>query len=449
MTHPELFSFLSLRSSLLCVASACLFGLAPQALAQPSLISTVPADTAQDVSPTTSVVFTFSEPMNVAATTADFSSVVLAPPFTPVPVPTTATWSVGNTVLTCKATAPAGFPANSVVTWQLDGENPAGDTLSESGVFMTGSGGGGTGYGTNAITSFVLGKIHQYVSDASGNPVPDPDLPYMFGANVGLASNVIASSITLRLPAGSVSNLTQNFLHKEIYYLAYMDTNLASLNNTFPDGNYSFTVQSTPTQTVPVTLPSTMQQPNAPKVSNFSALAAVDPTQPFVLSWAPFQGGAPSDFISVNVGSLFSTPDVGKVGALSGTATPVTIPAGTLPANSTNSLTIEFYRGAFVTNSSYVTAAYKATISDYDIVAKGSTPPPSDIVLTNVTLTSTGITFEIPPTTATVTVEYNVAPRTTGWLTLFTTNSLGAPITVSDPVSPSVPARFYRVRSGN
>lgn len=40
---------------------------------------------------------------------------------------------------------------------------------------------------------------------------------------------------------------------------------------------------------------------------------------------------------------LFQTPNYGQSGALSGTATSVTIPAATLPANSTNQANLVFY----------------------------------------------------------------------------------------------------------
>src|SRR5262249_32040862 len=79
------------------------------ASADPTIVSTVPANLAAGVSPTAAVVFTFSEPMDTANTEALF----LVPPFTT--LTTTAAWSANDTVLTCTPT-PA-FPANTNIIW--------------------------------------------------------------------------------------------------------------------------------------------------------------------------------------------------------------------------------------------------------------------------------------------------------------------------------------------
>ncbi len=423
-------------------AFVCLLSLVHVAKAQPSLVSSVPADGDFGVSPTTSVVFTFASAVDTSTTIVTFST------FGPTgitPIATTGGWSAGNTIFTCKATAAAGFPALSYIMWQFTYGGVPGD----SGGFMTSSGGGSTGSGTNAITSFVIQKINFYTNGPSGTPVLDDEAPYLFGAVTSLASNRTASSVTLKLPSGSVSNLTQTFGSPEDYYLVYSDTNATSFASTFPDGNYSFTVQALlSNQTVTVSLPAALQQPNAPTVINSTALAAVDPTKPFVLSWQPFQGGTASDFISVMIGDVFRTPDFGKPGALNGTATSVTIPAGTLPVDSTNTLSVDFYRGNFATNATYATAGYKVTTTQYEIVAKTSTPPASNVVLTNASVTAKGFTFDIQASAGPLTVEYNSTLVSTGWQTLLTTNSVGAPITITDPAPVTFPARFYRVRSG-
>src|SRR5262249_2234625 len=103
----------------------------------------------------------------------------------------------------------------------------------------TNSGGGVTGYGTNKITSFNLGKIYVYGQGPTGPPVPSSVAPFIFSGSTVLASNRSANSITLALPNNAVSNLTQNLLAKEDYYLSYFNASSNTLETTFPQGTYT------------------------------------------------------------------------------------------------------------------------------------------------------------------------------------------------------------------
>src|SRR6266545_1500040 len=87
-----------------------------QAQAQPTLVSSVPATGATGVSPTTTVVFTFSTAMDTDATAATFIDV--SDPFNP--ISTSPAWSAGNTVLTCTPTT--SFPANKTIYWSVSGQ---------------------------------------------------------------------------------------------------------------------------------------------------------------------------------------------------------------------------------------------------------------------------------------------------------------------------------------
>ncbi|HTD66458.1 MAG TPA: Ig-like domain-containing protein, partial [Candidatus Limnocylindria bacterium] len=232
--------------------------------AQPFIFSTVPANGASGVSPSASVVFTFSEQMDTVATTAEFrDSMTFAL------LPVSSVWSGANNVLTCTPT-PA-FPSAGFIVWIVEGENLPGDPIEgeTSGFFMTSGGGGGTGSGTNQITAFTVGKVHFYNQTSAGAPTLDVDVPYNFTATTVLASNRAANSVTVTLPTSAVSNLTQNILQPESFYLFSTWTDLPSFNANFPAGNYVFNVvAATSNQLVTVNLPESFAQPNAPHTTS-------------------------------------------------------------------------------------------------------------------------------------------------------------------------------------
>ena len=389
-----------------------------QVQAQPFITSVVPANGAGGVSPTASVVFTFSEQMDTAVTVAQFIDPMS--PFTP--IPTTQAWSANDTVLTCTPT-PA-FPSNRDIFWIVSGESLIGDPMDEEfGSFTTSSGGGG-GTGTNRITSFGVGKLHFYDQTSAGAAPLDPDTPYLFTATTILASNRSANDITVTLPTGAVSNLTQNFLQPESFFLFATYSNLSSFNTTFPAGAYVFNVMaSASNQQVTVNLPAGLTQPNAPHVANYAAAQSVNAAQPFQLSWDAFQGGTAADHISVSIGETFQSPDAGTAGALNGTATSITIPAGTLQPGSNYSATISFLRSSGTSNANYTTGAFVATSTEFNLATSSGTVT-APLVLTNAAWSNGTFTFDVFSSSGqSLTVEYSSTLLTNQWQPLLTTNS--------------------------
>jgi len=416
-----------------------------RAQADPSIISPPPAS---GVSPSAAVVFVFSEAMDPDATTSFFlDSTTFSQQ------PTTDVWSAGNTVLTCTPT-PA-FPANRMIIWSVDGANPNGDPLggTPGGFFTTGTGGGsvGSGSGTNAITSFAVGILHDYAQTSTALPALDSTAPYGFLAITSLSSNRTATNILLTLPTGSSSNLVQSFFAHEDYTLFAFDTNLTTFNATFPSGDYTFMVKSVSSnQTVVVNSPAGMVQPGAPHVNNYAAAQTVDPTQPFVLSWDAFPGGTATDYISVEVGDEFSSPDPDTPGSLTGTATSVTIPAGTLQAGSSYEGSIGFYRLVYATNNSgFTTAAYRATTTQFSLNTSSGSGTGGPLVLTNAIYTPANFSFDVLCAPGqTVTVDYRANLAAGSWQTLLTTNSPGSSFRVVAPQSATNPTLFFRARNG-
>src|SRR6185503_16292248 len=135
-----------------------------------------------------------------------------------------------------------------------------------------------------------------------------------FAGVTSLSSNRTATSVTLTMPVtGGVSNL----FHlpppsAELFLLSTYQTNLTSYDATFQPGNYSFFVQAaTSNQTVLVNLPTegTMPQPGAPHVTNYVAAQFVNPNQPFVLGWDAFPGGTATDYVDVDIGTNYGSPN--------------------------------------------------------------------------------------------------------------------------------------------
>jgi hypothetical protein len=359
-------------------------------------------------------------------------------------------WSAGNTVLTCTPQSP--FMANTTVTWTVDGESAGGDPMifPATGTFSTGTG-GSSGSGTNATTTFSVGKVHHYLQSSSAAPTLDPVMPYGFSGVTMLASNRTASSVTLTLPTGAVSNLTQLPPPSAgIFLLSTVTANLAGFDATFPAGNYSFFVQAPASnQTVIVNLPTTgtLPQPAVPRVTNYVAAQTVNPNQPFVLAWDAWSGGSATDHINVDIGDDFGSPDPGQPGALTGTAVGFVIPAGTLQPNTVYSSAIGFFRQVGSTNASYSTAAYRATYTEFTLQTGSGTT--GALTLTNASYASGSFRFDVVCTAGqNVTVEYKTNLSSIAWQLLFNTNSPGTRFRAVAPQAATNRLMFFRARSG-
>jgi hypothetical protein len=281
--------------------------------------------------------------------------------------------------------------------------------------------------------------------------MPDADTPYNFSAFTTLASNRTASGVSLTMPppSGGVSNLTQNFFAPETFFLFASSTNLSSINATFPFGDYVFNVMAASSnQQVHVNLASSLVQPNAPHTTNFAAAQAVDPAQPFRLGWDAFQNGTATDYISVDIGTNFSTAVPGTAGSLSGMARSVLIPAGTLQPDTSYDASIIFYRSIVTSNSSFTTFAYVATSTRFPLLTSGGAGS-APLVLTNGAWSGSAFSFDIISSPGqTLTVESSATLLPNEWQTLLTTNSPSGRVRITDPFSMFNPYLFYRARKG-
>ena len=430
-----------------CLATALLLARPGQAQVT---FSSNPTNGATGVSVTASVVFTFSGPMNPSFVLAPlFSSTSPAGSYT-----VNSAWSSGNTVLTCTPTSPTPqFAANATISWVFEAYDTGGNLVYGSGSFTTGSGGGSSGSGTNAITTFLVAKLNYWDQTSAGAPVPDANIPYYFTATTTLASNRTATSITLTLPTSAVSNLTETVAHPEDYYLYSGTTSSNAFETTFPQGVYTFKVYTNSLdQTVQVTLPTTMTQPNPPHITNFVAAQSVNATQAFTLDWDAFMGGTTTDYVWVVIGSttIWESPNPGTPGALNGTSTNVTIPANSLQANSNYTATIGFYHAIVTSNATYATTAFRATATQFSLDTVGGTAPRP--VVTNFVKSGSSFGFNVITTTGqalTVISSTNCALPLAQWPILLSTNSPGTVVHITDPRPATNRAMVYRVRNGS
>jgi hypothetical protein len=224
--------------------------------------------------------------------------------------------------------------------------------------------------------------------------------------------------------------------------------NLATFDATFPNGNYTFTVQApTSNQQVTVNLPASVTQPPVPHLSNFTAAQSVDASQPFTVRWDALPGGGASEYIFVQVGTAFRTPEPGSPGALYGTATSVVIPAGTLQPNTPYEGTLGFYRASTNTfGTSHVTAAFRATFIRFSLVTSG--PPGGALILTNTAWNGFFFSFDVLSAPGQRYIVDSATSANGPWLPLLTTNAPpSGRVEVFDLNSFNARSLFYRARN--
>jgi len=414
--------------------------------AQPTLLSTVPANNATGVSPSAAVVFTFSEAMNPSLTTAMFMDASSFPPAT---FTTTASWSADSRKLTC--TPNPAFPSNKMIVWMLDGESLAEETLdTEGGMFTTGTGGGSTGDCTNQVSSFTVAKAAFYEQTSAASPTLSADAPYAFVACSTVAcSNLTTTNISLRLPTSTLTNLPGTIIPGH-FSLTSIRASSAALESAYPNGDYGFNLQSSAgVLAATVNFPASLVTPNAPRLTNYAAAQTIDATKPFVLAWDAFTAGTTADWILVEIyGGVFTSGDFGVAGALNGTARGVTIPANTLKPASNYLASVTFYDMLCLTNSAtkHITLVYRGASTEFTLTTLGGTPA-TPLVLTNALRTGNVFAFDVTSAAGkTLIVESRTNLAMGEWEILLTTNSPAGRVHITDPRAVTNRSLFYRVR---
>jgi hypothetical protein len=196
---------------------------------------------------------------------------------------------------------------------------------------------GGASRVPDASLAYVF-KSAKYDQTGATTVQTAAEKPFRFDAAVIGTSSTSLSAARVSVPGGGTVALIRDgpaLDLKNAPNTAFASS--SALNVAWPSGTYNLTIEGVNdgTKTVPLNLPSS-DFPNAPRLTNLAPGAAFDATQPLVLQWEAFAGGTANDFIVVEVRDdstdqdVFMSPLPGSPGALSGTATQLTLPANTL-----------------------------------------------------------------------------------------------------------------------
>jgi hypothetical protein len=240
--------------------------------------------------------------------------------------------------------------------------------------------------GPDALYSVVVKSIQDYLqTDPSGTPVLQGSAPYRFSASVTLAAAGGVLSATVRTPSGSTYSLQP----EDSLYLGFGSNcvSQAALDAAFLPGIYTLTLQTAHDglRTNRLDL-SGDSYPNTPRVSNYSAAQAINPSNDFTLTWDALSGGTTNDYIQVSIrnangNTVFSSPDYTQPGALNGTHSSLLVPRNLLPPGQTCVCRLGFAKMANRDTTGYpgapgVAVYYKRTgLSLVTTGAADATPP--------------------------------------------------------------------------
>jgi hypothetical protein len=257
--------------------------------------------------------------------------------------------------------------------------------------------------------------------------------------------------VTIPATPPRTNSLVENLLQPEQYHTNVFTPSLTNFDTNFPTlGNYVFNVtNSFSNQQVTVTLPNTLL-PNAPQIINYTNAQTVNPSLPFTLNWNTFTNGGSADRIVLQINEpsaggnsgllLFQTSLDGPPAGLDGTATSVTIPAGVLPANSTNDAFLVFAHVTSTVNGTLQTTALVGSATYFTIVTTNASLTPTLTIIPS----GTNVLLEWPTNATGYTLQSATNLTSSVWST-----TLPAPVVLNtnEVVTNGIsgPARFYRL----
>ncbi|MEY2427449.1 MAG: hypothetical protein QOJ40_334, partial [Verrucomicrobiota bacterium] len=219
------------------------------------------------------------------------------------------------------------------------------------------------------VSMYTVIKAQSFVQTNSGAAVPVNGQSFMFQAEADSTGDNLVTSASVQLPDTTVQPLVSNgggnFKIKPKF------STMGAMDAAYPDGIYTLFIQTANdgNRTNALTLSGGLY-PTTPHVSNFGAAQAIDPTSDFNLSWDAISGATSNDYVQLSLkdcqgSEFFTSPEPGKVGALNGLATTVTIPGGTLRSGATYTGQLLVARASTYDTNSYpgalgLAAYYKA-----------------------------------------------------------------------------------------
>lgn len=207
------------------------------------------------------------------------------------------------------------------------------------------------------VRQYNLLKGQTFIQTSAGAPVASGPSNFVMQAEgdgqiMGSLTNMTFTKpntqvVSLSVDGGTSFRFEQNF------------SSMTDLNTAFPSGTYTVTMQTLNDGTRGVQLSLTGDlYPDTPHISNFAAAQAVVPSQDFTLTWDAWAGGTVQDIVQVRIvdssdNDVFSSPEQGQPGALTGVSTSVLIPARKLRPGQTYGVEMVFGRASEFNQSSY------------------------------------------------------------------------------------------------
>jgi hypothetical protein len=307
-------------------------------------------------------------------------------------------------------------------------------------------------------TKFEVVVDVEYVETNVMGPILNGSNAYEFEAAISMATNLdgTASNAMLTVPGEAPVRMSTNRALSVFSVLAATNA-YTNLTSQFPDGTYEFSILG---NSYNVALPDDTTLPNAPTLSDYTAYQNINPSKDFTLGWGSFVIGGEIDGISVtlenvtNGVTVYKSPDYDCPGQLTGTATSVVIPAGTLVTNSVYRTDITFVKVYYIDTNSIPGDAFLggAEAHTRTMIATGAvsgTGPVSGAapVLTNaVLLPGGGVSFNVSATPGlTYAVQFNQdLGDSSGWTALLTTNAVANVFSFTNLPGAGSAAGFYR-----
>jgi len=238
------------------------------------------------------------------------------------------------------------------------------------------------------------GMVANYRQEGSSAPVPSTSREY---PALEFKALVAETSVTSEFSGGSLTAPNSTSLGKlrqgegAEWTVSIDMQEVESWQEVFTNGTYFVSLDpksvDEPSFADPLSIPFACTftgYPPAPQVLNLPNLQSLDASQDLTLSWNAWVGGTAEDTILVSVSNgwktVFASPNPGRTGALDGTATTCTIPAGTLVPGDSYTVTIKFVhvlssaRGLVNGYPDAVVTTFQDSCTNFDIATSGIRP---------------------------------------------------------------------------
>jgi hypothetical protein len=337
------------------------------------------------------VVFDFSKEMNPANVAINWTATVNGQAIAISPGAFYYDWSSPSNLACFYALGSNGWPAGAVVSWTLSptAGSPSNfvDSLgnplaigANSGSFLAAGGPWNCPAQTNApleAPAFYLSTAADYTQASAAGPSPDPsngaEANFYYRLPGGLSALLYGGApiVAVSVPLAGVATNGARGIYVELPLLAHLSQGVAdyyyyqynaalpdpgNLDGAYPSGSYELqlsglnpaNIDSPFIVTNSVTLTVTNQNfPPAPRFVNYAAAQTLNISNDFALQWAPYAGADTNSFVLLQIqdasGSLiFTAPDSCAGIPLSAASTGVTIPADTMTAGNSYTVTLLF-----------------------------------------------------------------------------------------------------------